>query len=235
MLKLRIIPLGVKELDDTLGGGVPHPTLISIEGGHGAGKTSLTQHIIHSALKEGLRVYVITTEAKVKEYLSMMESIRLNAYRYFMKGELKIYPLHVKSGEWSDETLLLFMDLIGIFLEKRKNKYDLAVIDNLSAIASKTNRSEFLTFITKIKNIVSENKTLILTFHPNFVSEDLLRELRASSDVYLVLRNVNIYGMSVKSLEIVKIWGTRSKKKSVLFEVDPNLGLRVVPVAGVKI
>jgi len=99
VLKLRLIPLGIKDLDDVLGGGIPHPTLISIEGGHGAGKTSLTQHIIYSALREGLRAYVITTEAKVREYLSMMESIRLNVYRYFMGGKLRIYPLHVRSGE----------------------------------------------------------------------------------------------------------------------------------------
>jgi len=235
MLKLRIIPLGIKDLDDTLGGGIPHPTLISIEGDHGTGKTSLAQHIIHSALREGLRAYVITTEARVREYLSMMESIRLNVQRYFLRGELRIYPLHVRRGEWSDQTLLLFMNLIRIFLEKRKNRYDFAVIDNLSVLASKANRSEFLTFITRIKNIVSEGKTVILTFHPNFVSEDMLRELRASSDVYIVLKNVNVFGMSVKSLEVVKIWGTGGKKKSVLFDVDPNLGLRVVPIAGVKI
>jgi len=235
VLKLRVIPLGIKDLDDVLGGGIPHPTLISIEGDHGTGKTSLTQHIIYSALREGLRTYVVTTEAKVKEYLSMMESIRLNAHRYFMSGKLKIYPLHVKGGEWSDETLLLFMNLIRVFLEKRKNKYDFAVVDNLSVLASKASRSEFLTFITRIKNVVSEGKTVILTFHPKFVSENLLRELKASSDVYIVLKNVNVFGMSVKSLEVVKIWGAGGKRKSVLFEVDPVLGLRVVPIAGVKI
>jgi len=235
MLRLKIIPLGIKELDEVLGGGVPHPTLISIEGGHGAGKTALTQQFIYSALRDGLRAYVITTEAKVREYLSMMESIRLNVYRYFMGGKLRIYPLHVRSGEWSDETLILFMNLIKLFLEKRRNNYDFTVIDSLSALASKTSRSEFLTFITRIKNIVSEGKTVVLTFHPNFVSEDLLRELRASSDVYIILKNVNVFGMSVKSLEVVKIWGTGGKKKSVLFEVVPHMGLRIVPIAGVKI
>ncbi|MEM4034162.1 MAG: ATPase domain-containing protein, partial [Sulfolobales archaeon] len=61
MLKLKIIPLGIKEMDEVLGGGIPHPTLITVEGGHGTGKTSLTQQIIYSALREGLKAYVITT------------------------------------------------------------------------------------------------------------------------------------------------------------------------------
>ena len=234
MSRLRIIPLGIKDLDEVLGGGVPHPTLISIEGDHGTGKTSLSQHFVYAALREGFRVYVISTETRVREYLLMMESLRLNPYRYFIKGMLRIYPLHVKKGEWSDKTLLLFMNLIRLFLEKRKDKYDFAVVDNLSVLASKASYGEFLTFITRIKNIVSEGKTIVLTFHPNFVSNELLRELRASSDVYLVLKNVNVFGMSVKSLEVVKIWGAGSKKKSILFEVDPYLGLRVVPLAGAK-
>lgn len=235
MIKLRIIPLGVKGIDEVLGGGFPHPTLVSIEGDHGTGKSAIAQQMIYAALREGLRAYVITTETRVKEYLSMMSSMRLNPYEYFLRGRLKIYPLHVKSGEWSCSSLLLFMNLVRKFLETRIKDYDVAAIDNLTILASKASYSEFLSFVTKIKNIVSENKTIILTFHHNFASEDLVRELRASSDVYIVLKNVSVAGMSVKSLEIIKIWGAGSKKKSVLFEVDPNMGLRVVPIAGVKI
>ncbi|MEM1673756.1 MAG: ATPase domain-containing protein [Candidatus Bathyarchaeia archaeon] len=235
MIRLKIIPLGVKGIDEVLGGGFPHPTLISIEGDHGTGKSAITQQMIYAALREGLRAYVITTETRTKEYLSMMDSIRLNPYGYFMSGKLRIYPLHVKAGEWSESALLLFMNLIRKFLESKVNEYDIAAIDNLSILASKADYSDFLSFVTKIKSLVSEGKTVILTFHYNFISENLIRELRASSDAYIVLRNTNVAGMSVKSLEVVKIWGTGSKKKSVLFEVDPKMGLRVVPIAGVKI
>jgi len=235
MMKPKIIPLGVKGIDEVLGGGFPHPTLISIEGDHGAGKSAITQQMVYSALREGLRAYVISTESRVKEYLSMMDSMRLNPYRCFLRGKLKIYPLHVKAGEWSSKALLMFMNLTRRFLERRASDYDIASIDNLSILASKASYSEFLSFITKIKSIVSEGKTIILTFHHNFASEDLIRELRASSDVYLILRSINVAGMSVKSLEVVKIWGAGSRRKTVLFEVDPKFGLRVVPIAGVKI
>lgn len=235
MIKLRVIPLGVKGIDEVLGGGFPHPTLISIEGDHGTGKSAMAQQMIYSALRDGLRAYIITTEAGVRDYLSKMSSMKLNPYKHFLSGKLKIYPLHVRTGEWSNGALLLFMNLIRKFLEIKAGDYDVAAVDNLSILASKTSYSEFLSFITKIKGIVSEGKTVILTFHHDFTSEDLTRELRASSDVYIVLRNVSVAGMSVKSLEVVKIWGAGSRRKSVLFEVDPALGLRVVPIAGVKI
>lgn len=235
MIRLKMIPLGVKGIDEVLGGGFPHPTLISVEGDHGTGKSAIVQQMIYAALRDDLRAYIITTETRVREYLSMMSSMKLNPYRYFLKGQLKIYPLHVRGGEWSNNALLLFMNLIRRFLENKAGDYDIVAIDNLSILASKASYNDFLSFITRIKSIVSEGKTAILTFHHNFVSEDLVRELRASSDVYMVLRNVNVAGMSVKSLELVKIWGTGSRRKTVLFEVDPSLGLRVVPIAGVKI
>lgn len=235
MIRLKVIPLGIKGIDEVLGGGFPHPTLISIEGDHGTGKSAIAQQMIYAALRDGLKAYVITTEARVKDYLSRMNSMRLNPYNYFLEGKLKVYPLHVKSGVWSNGALLLFMNVVRRFLERRISDYDVAAIDNLSILASKASYSEFLSFVTSIKGIVSEGKTIILTFHYDFASEDLTRELRASSDVYIILRNTNVAGMSVKSLEVVKIWGAGSRRKTVLFEVDPSLGLRVVPIAGVKI
>jgi len=234
--RFKVLSLGIKELDDSLGGGIPHPSLVSIEGGHGAGKTVLTQQIVYSALREGLRVYVVTTEARVREYLSMMNSIRLDAYDHFIRGKLKIYPLHVGDGKWSERMVSLFLKVAEVFLERYKDRYDVTAIDSLSMLTTETPPNDFLTFITRAKNLVSDGKTVILTFHPNFVSDDLMMELKASSDTYLVIRDVKISGMNVKALDIVKLWrSTGERRGSVTLEVNPRLGLRVVPLGGVKI
>jgi len=106
----------------------------------------------------------------------------------------------------------------------------------MSILTTETPTNDFLTFITRAKNVVSEGKTVVLTFHPNFVSEDLMTELKASSDTYLVIRNARITGMDVKVLEVVKLWrSVGERKSSVTLEVNPRLGLRVVPLGGVKI
>jgi len=234
--RFKVLSLGIKELDDSLGGGIPHPSLVSIEGGHGAGKTVLTQQIVYSALREGLRVYVVTTEARVREYLSMMNSIRLDAYDHYVRGKLKIYPLHVGGVKWSERMISLFLKVAEVFLERYKDRYEVTAIDSLSMLTMETPPNDFLTFITRVKNIVSDGKTVILTFHPNFVSDDLIRELKASSDTYLTLRDVKISGMNVKALDIVKLWrSTGERKGPVMLEVNPRLGLRVVPLGGVKI
>jgi len=233
---MRLISLGVKELDRGLGGGIPHPSLISIEGDHGSGKTVFSQQIAYSMLKAGFNVIVITTESTVKEYLSMMKSIKLDATDYFISGRLKIYSLHVKGGVWSEKLAPLFLNIIGGFLELRKNYYGLVVIDDLSSLSLNTDKSAFLTFITRLKNIVSDGRSVTLTFHPKFFSDDLILNLKASSDVYLVMHNASIGGLDIKVLEIVKLWGSSGDRKRILnLEVNPNVGLRVIPIGEVNI
>jgi len=155
---------------------------------------------------------------------------------HFLSGKLRIYPLHVEGARWTKTLSSAFFKVARFYLENRRSRYDAVAIDSLSVLTLDTSSHEFLTFITSMKNLVSDGKTVILTFHPNFLPESTLMKLKASSDVYLTLSNAKIVGMSVKLLKIVKLWGTSGERKeSVTLEVNPHLGLRVLPLGGVKI
>jgi flagellar protein FlaH len=233
---LKIVSLGVSELDRDLGGGVPYPSLISIEGEYGSGKTILVQQVVHGMLETGLRVCVVSSEATVKEYLSMMESVRLDVYRYYLSGQLTVYPLHVEGGRWSELLSSFFLRVIANFLELKEKRYDVVIIDSLSVLTVGTPPHEFLTFITRMKNLVSAGKTVVITFHPEFLSESSIMKLRASSEVYLVLKNTSISGIDVKLLRIIKLWGVSGdRKSSITLEINPHIGLRVMPLSGVKV
>ncbi|MBC7112728.1 MAG: hypothetical protein H5T34_01680 [Candidatus Methanomethyliales bacterium] len=232
---MRIIRLGIRELDEDLGGGVPHPSLISIEGGYGSGKTIFTQQILYSMLREGMRACVVTGEATAKEYLEMMRSVRLDATSHFLAGRLAIYPLHVKGGQWDSFLSALFLRVLWGFLELQREKFDCVAIDSLSAISMDTPRHEFLTFITRIKNIVSDGKTVIVTFHPRSLADENVMRLKSASDVYLKLLNTKFANTPVKVLEIVKLWGSGGRKSSIMLEIHPAVGLRVMPLGGIKL
>jgi flagellar protein FlaH len=233
---VNVVSLGVPELDRDLGGGIPVPSLISIEGEYGSGKTVFVQQIVYAMLKSGLRVYVVSSETTVKEYLSMMESVKLDAYNYYLSGQLNIYPLHIEGGRWNEFLSSFFLRVTANFLELKKRHYDVVVIDSLSVLTVNTPPHEFLTFVTRMKNLVSDGKTVVVTFHPEFLSEESIMKLRASSDVYLVLKNTSISGIDVKLLRIVKLWGVSGERKSsITLEINPQIGLRVMPLSGVKV
>jgi flagellar protein FlaH len=230
------VRLGIPELDRDLGGGIPTPSLILVEGEHGSGKTIFVQQIVFAMLKAKLRVHVISSEAMVKEYLSMMESVRLTPYNYYLSGKLNIYPLHVEGGRWSKSMSSFFLMVTANFLELKKQNYDAVIVDSLSVLTVDTPIYEFLTFITRIKNLVSDGKTVVITFHPEFLSEEAIMKLRANSDAYLVLKNGNISGIDVKILRIIKLWGLSGERKSsITLAINPQIGLRVMPLSGVKL
>lgn len=233
---METVSLGISELDRDLGGGIPYPSLISIQGEYGSGKTVFLQQIVNAMLRNGLRVFVVSSEATVKEYLSMMKSIKLDAYQYYLSGQLNVYPLHVEGGRWSKFLSSFFLRVTANFLEMKKKSYDVVVIDSLSVLTVETPPHEFLTFITRMKNLVSDGKTVAITFHPAFLSEESIMKLRASSHVYLVLRNASISGMDVKALKVVKLWGVSGdRKSSITLEINPQIGLRVMPLSGAKV
>jgi flagellar protein FlaH len=233
---MRMIRLGIDELDRGLGGGIPHPSLVSVEGEHGSGKTVLTMKMIHSMLNEGLKVFVIASETTVREYLDMMRSIRLDVRGVYLAGSLSIYPLHVEGGRWSRFLSTFFLKVASSFLELNRDRFDAVVVDSLSVLTVDTPAHELLTFITKMKNLVSDGKSIVLTFHPGFLPEASTMKLRASSDVYLVLSNTKISGINVKTLRIVKLWrSTGERRDTITLEVNPRLGLRVIPLSGVRI
>jgi flagellar protein FlaH len=233
---MNILSLGIKDLDKSIGGGFPYPSLASIEGDFGSGKTALTQQIVYCALKAKMRVCVITSETTIKEYLAMMKSIKLDPYQYYINAKMDMYALHVEGGKWSQFLSSLFFKVTRNFLEMYKDRYDFIVIDSLSILAVDTPPHVFLTFITRMKNLVSQGKTIILTYHPNFLPENSIMKLKASSDVYLTISNGKVAGVQVKILKIVKLWGTSGDRKpSVSLEINPHLGLRVLPLGGVKV
>ena len=233
---MSVVCLGIPELDRDLGGGIPTPSLILIEGGHGSGKTVFAQQIVYAMLKNKSRVYVVSSEAMTKEYLSKMESVKLDPYSYYLYGYLKIYPLHVEGGRWSKSMSSVFLKVTANFLEQKKQNYDTIVIDSLSVLTMDTPLYEFLTFITRIKNLVSEGKTVVITIHPEFLSEESMMKLRANSDAYFVLENACISGIDVKLLKTIKLWGVKGERKSsITLAINPQIGLRVMPLSGVRL
>ena len=92
----KLIPTGNEELDSRIGGGVPIPSLILIEGDHGTGKSVLVQQITYGALKAGLVVNYITTESTVKELLQQAKRLSFDMTDWFLMGKLRIYPIHME-------------------------------------------------------------------------------------------------------------------------------------------
>ncbi len=234
--RLTTITTGNEELDLRLGGGIPHPSLMLIEGENGTGKTALCTQFTKGYLLDGLKVIYITTENTVKHFLEQSRNINLDLTDYFLKGQLTVLSSNIRGVKWSSRKAREATRALVRFIEARIGKYDTFIIDSISQILHYIEDKEVHTLLTSLRGVVRRGATVIVTLHPEIVEGRIVKEFAAASDVYLKLALGEIGGRLVKVANIVKIRGAPTlAETSIAFDVDPAFGIKVVPLALAKV
>ncbi|OYT59041.1 MAG: flagellar accessory protein FlaH [Desulfurococcales archaeon ex4484_217_1] len=234
-LKGYVLSTGNGELDMRLGGGIPVPNLLSIEGGHGTGKSILVQQITYGAVRSNKRVIYVTTEAGVRELIMQTRKVSLDLTEDFLKGLIRVVPVHLEGIKWTKNVAKKLLRILGDYMAYMKDEYDIFIVDSFSVLAVYADISIVLNFLTKVRTIVREGKLIILTLHPSVLPEDVMVRVKAISDSYIKLDFAEIGGRLVKVMRIIKIRGASEPADSTIaFDVDPAFGIKVVPLALAK-
>ena len=230
------ISTGNEELDTRLGGGIPVPNVLIIEGDHGTAKTAFAQQIAFGATSKGRRTLIITTEFRVRELLMQSEKISLNLTPAYIKGALEIFHIHIDGIRWSREVTFKALNTLVEYLFTDEGKsFDVVILDSLTPFMMYLSIDEILNFISKVKLYSEIGKLVVLTLHPKVLSEDVKSSLIMMSDSYIRLSIVQFGGKLIKSMEVIKFRGTPNPVETMIaFDVDPAFGIKVVPLALAK-
>ena len=223
----RIVSTGNPEIDKKIGGGIPEGSLSLIEGQSDAGKSVLVQQLVWGALSEGFRILYYTTEDTTRSLLRQMDSLSLSITDHFLLGKINIYP--VPSALTEDQSLTVFNKLLN-HLSRQRN-YDIAVMDSLTSFVSHVPEQETLSFFTACKSICDLDRTLLITLHSYAFDEAMFIRIRSICAAHLRLRIEEIGDQLVKVLEVAKIRGAEKTTGNIVsFDVEPGLGMRIVPI-----
>jgi flagellar protein FlaH len=226
-----LISTGNQELDKKMGGGIPEGSLTLIEGQSEAGKSVLTQQLVWGALKAGKRVAYYTTEDTTRSLLRQMKSLRQDITDFYLVGRINIYAL--RSAPSAEEALTLLKSALKHMAAS--NDRELIAFDSLSLFVTNIPSQETLGFFTKAKDLCDQAKTLLLIMHSYAFDQPMFVRIRSISDAYLRLRVQELGDRLLKELEVVKIRGAElSTGNVVAFDVEPNLGMRIIPMTKAK-
>jgi len=229
--ELSVITTGSTEIDRRLGGGIPYNTVMLIEGQDASGKSTFAQQLLWGTLNAGHRASIYTTEQNVHALLRQMESLGQDATDYFLLNDLQIFPLS-SSGE--NEDPVLFFKLLSEHIWQQDSSR-MIVIDSLTTFVSRAGGEQIQDFFNEMKNVCERGQVIACTVHENAFDEEFLLRVRSICDAYLRLQ-VNASGTSlVKTMEVAKIRGADMRTGNILgFEVEPGMGIRIVPVSRAK-
>jgi flagellar protein FlaH len=234
--RLTTVSTGNEELDMRLGGGIPHPSLVLMEGDNGTGKTALCTQFAKGYLMEGMRVVYVTTENTVRHFLEQARNISIDLTDYFLKGQLTVLSSNIRGARWDRDRARAAAEALIKFAESGVARYSALILDSMSQILHYLGDGEIHTLLTSLRGVVRRGTTVIVTLHPGVVGESVVREFAAASDVYMRLALGEIGGRLVKVVNVVKIRGAPTlAETSIAFDVDPAFGIKVVPLALAKV
>lgn len=227
----RPISTGNPEFDKKIGGGIPEASLTLIEGQSDAGKSVLSQQLMWGGLQAGRRVVLYTSENTTRSLLRQMESLSLDISDFFLMGRINIYP--VPPGLTEEQAQDAFQVLLQHIAELQG--YDMVVVDSLTTFVSHVPEHETLSFFTACKDFCDQGKTLMFTMHSYAFSEQMFIRIRSICDAHLRLRIEEVGDQLVKVLEVAKVRGAEKTTGNIItFDVEPNLGMRIMPITKAK-
>ena len=227
----RSITTGNNELDKKMGGGIPQGSLTLIEGQSDAGKSVLVQQLAWGGLQDGFKVLFYTTENTVRSLLKQMTDLGLDIDDDFLLGNISIYAV---PQAFDEEQSLSVFQILRRHIAQRSDA-DIVIVDSLTTFVSHVSDQETLTFFTLCKDFCDMNKSVIFTMHSYVFSEPMFIRLRSVCDAHMRLRVEEIGDQLVKALEVAKIRGAEKSTGNVIsFEVEPNLGMRIIPITKAK-
>src|SRR5262249_5964603 len=143
---------------------------------------------------------------------------------------INIYPV---PNTFTDEQSRLLYKMLTDHIAKLKS--EVVVVDALTAFVTHASESETLDFFSRAKKLWDEGRSLLVTMHSYASNEQLLTRLRSICDAHLRLRVEEVGSQLVKVLEVAKVRGaTKTTGNVISFDVEPNLGMRIIPITKAK-
>ena len=230
--KRRVISTGNAEIDKKMGGGIPAGSLILIEGQSDSGKSVLTQQLMWGSLYDGFKVVLYTTENTIKSFTRQMTSLSLDITDFLLLGKLKIFEIKAPRSRLSPSKVftLLLADL------EERGGSPLIVVDSLTTFITHSSIEETMTYFEICKHYCDRGMTVVTVVNSYAFSEADLGRVRSMCDAHLSLRNEEIGDRMIKVLEVAKIRGAdMSTGNIVSFDVEPMLGMKILPVSKVSV
>ncbi len=219
-------------LDQRMGGGLPFGTLNLAVGAASSGKSVLCQHLMFGALEGDYGTAYFTSEHGPESLLEQMRSVGLDISRHLKGNKIHIYPMpEPEEGEKADVVLEQLSDS----LENLSRGAQFVVLDSISDLAGSCPEQAVIAFFTSCRRLANKGRTIFVSVHSYAFGSEMFTRLRTLCDGYFTLGSAQVMGKSIKILEVNKINTTElGENNMVSFVVEPEIGMRVIPLSRSK-
>ncbi len=204
--------------------------MVVIEGGSGAGKSTISQRLTYGLLQNNSSVTYISTQQTTKGFINQMYSIDYTIATHLLNGSLLYIPVIplVRAAKSRIDFIERLMSAQELF------ENDVIIIDTISSLIKySVNTEKSLDLISFFKKLNGIGKVIILTIEPSQMSEDVTSMFRSSCDIYCTLKVRPMSNEVKRTVVVNKFTGAKGPVGQMIgFRIEPKVGL-VVEIAAV--
>ena len=232
--KREVICTGVAEVDERLGGGIPVGSLCLIEGHSDAGKSVLCQHLSYGTLANNQSsVAYYTTENTVKSLIYQMDSLSMEVTDHFLADHMRIYPL-IFHNSLHDGKKPFYV--LTHHFSRLPKQFKLIIVDSITILIAHSEPVSIIDFFSRCKELCDNDRSIVVVSHSYAFEEDMLSRTRSLCDARFRLRLEQMGDRMVKLMEVLKVRGAdRPTGDIVSFDIEPKVGMRIIPLAKARV
>lgn len=211
-------------LADSMGLRLPNRSLFLLQGGVGAGKSLISQRLVHGMVHNGVKVLVITTELTTRGWIEQMESIGYGMTDFLREGRVMVLSRYGTVAESRSDVTLQ-----DVLASPAIPAADVIVLDSASSLMPQgISKAEQFELIQQFRKVASDGRSFMLCADPEEMDSSLLHSLRASAEVVLDLENAMIGGSLKRSIVVTRFLRAAGPiQTSVGWRVEPGMGFIV--------
>ena len=220
-------------LEKVLRGGIPTGSLTLIEGASGAGKSVICQYLLYGAVLDGLGVAYFSAQHTAGSLAQQMRSIGLNLLDNMGEDRLSVYPLQDRATGDDPDALLaeLASEIQGV-----PTGCGLVIIDGITNLAQVSQDRAVMGFFASCQRLCEKGRTIVVVARPSAFNPNLLARLHGLCSTHIGMVIETVRDKMVTTLEVSKVSNSEPRFDNRLsFQVEPDIGVRIVPMSRVKI
>ena len=126
--------------------------------------------------------------------------------------------------------------LLAHHFSRLPEHFRLVIVDSITLLVAHSNPVAIIDFFSRCKGLCDDGRTIILVAHSYAFEEDMLARTRSLCDARFRLRLEQVGDSMIKLMEVLKVRGAERPTGDVVsFNIEPKLGMRIIPLAKARV